>query len=514
MDNETDISDLEVNQKLLDDITNRSLDDIPVYDEDIDYIESEYVEEDYTVDFTNIETSKDQTKINEIMLELADIDIDDSKRDKYLDELNQSLPNLVIEYVQNLCSSYEENQSSILKQYIQQLIKSSTIIHFIVKLQAADSIKDINLLYFLLNQLIYQECKDVEMIVATAKIRSIYKHNENFLPECLNDVFRYILKHHLIKDVEKIEMCKECESSLPFLREVELEDPGKWGVFILQLLQNKYNDLEPEDIDRLESLVISNDISVGVLYDFLLGLTDCEKWQSYINKAKQWFEEHKEDAYYANEQNVHHVSSDTESYLDILMSVDLQHKTVQEWFDILKDKFQTELCNMALQRMSVDLSVYGKASLNLKQIFVRSMLYIQSRSVEEQEFLSQRMKEELEDTALTCSSGHLIRLMNVFSGLDNFVKIDPHVELRACIFHRLQKAIESMPEEQQDLVLDALMQENEESKDSLLQQSMYKTFAEIHDSLQKEYVGQSLLNEQQFTEQYRESIIAFSSRQK
>ena len=508
--------DVSLNLSQLDiDILARS-EDIPVYEEDIDYVEAEYIDEE-DVDFTQIECTPQQSQVQDLLFALSDIDMSDETRDQRLQQLYDIQPNLVLEYVQNLCTSYEENQSSILRSFIKNLIKTCDIIHFIVKVQAAESIKDKDLLFFLLNQLMQQKTLDVEIIVACSKLKAVYKEADMILPVELYDVCRFILQHTLIKYNEKVLILQECaqkNNMLPFIRHCKLNDPRKWNVYLLQLLIS-YNDLTADDLIQAETQM-DDDISKGVLYDFYLSLNpEYEVFVPFINKAKAWFEDFASRGFYNNDQNVHHVSHELEAFLDILLSVDVGQKSIQEHFDNLKNQtqFKSNLCQLALQRLGVDMSVYGKSSMNLKQIFVRCMLYIHSRS-DDQELLTQRMAEELEDAAVTCSSGHLIRLMNVFSGIQNFVKIDPHLELRHCIFHRLQKAIESMPEDKRDLVLEILMEDDHEKKDNSLIQHMYQTFAEIHDQLQNEYVGQSLLTLQQFTEHYRESVIAFSLQSK
>jgi len=493
------------------DIAERNLDEIPSYDEDFEYVQSEYVEGEDEVDFTQIACSPNQSLVQNILCELMDIDISFEKREAYLQQLHELQPNLVIEYVQNLCSSYEENCSSVLREFIQDLIRTSNIVHFIVKVQAAESICDTKLLYELLNQLVSKNIHDVEIIVAASKLKAAYEANNQNCPEELFPLLTFVLQHTLIHDKDKVEICQQCRNVHPFIRQVKLNDPGKWQVFLLQTLLHTYQDLKVADLELAEQQVEhdENDISKGVLYDFYLSLQQ-EEYTDYREKAQKWFLECEAKTIYENTQNVHHVSTEMESFMDILMSVDMQNKTVQEWYELYKRQpgFAGELCSMALQRMSVDMSVYGKASLNLKQIFVRCMLYIGTRDVDEQELLQQRMKEELEDAAMTCSSGHLIRLMNVFSGLENFIKVDPFVELKACVAHRLQRAIEQLSENEQDEVQEALLNPSDPS----MMNALYKTFSHIHDQLQREYVGQSLMTEQQFTEQYREAIIAFTSK--
>jgi hypothetical protein len=489
-------------------------------EEEHDYEVAEYIEEE-AVDFTQIKATADQQQVQELLNRLNDIDISVEERDKQLQELYDLQPNLVIEYVNNLCSSYTENRSNFLREFIFNLIKDSQQIHFILKIQAADCIEDLNLLIYLLQEVpkMKAEDLDVAIIVAYSKVRLLYTQvYQHQVPPGLEKLFTFLLQNPMIKDVDKLTLLREILDPRPYVRLAKLTDPCKWFVFCLQIL-NYWTMLQTEDLEQAETLMIKSqteknelqlNMITGVLYDFYLSLEQPE-FEAYKTKAKDWFASSQKKGLYQDEQNIHHVSAEVETFLETIWSVDLGSKTVNEWYDEYKKKYDSQLCIMALERMSVDLSVYGSKSLNLKQIFVRSMLYIEQMGDQaNQLLLKERMKEELEDAAQTCSTGHLIRLMNVFSGINNFVKVDPHAELRQCIFYRIQKAIEKMDDETKEKIVEALADEDTLKRDEVFQKYCYETFSIIHDSLQQEYVDQGLMTPQAFTEQYRDSLIAFS----
>jgi hypothetical protein len=155
------------------------------------------------------------------------------------------------------------------------------------------------------------------------------------------------------------------------------------------------------------------------------------------------------------------------------------------------------------------------------QIFFRVFLYIQTYHDLNKELLK-RFAEELEDMADTCSSGHLVRFANIFSGFELNMSINVEEELKSCIFSRLQVIINSKPPEVLDLIFD-----NNDSIEVDDYYSSYSTSTIVYNNnflkvlstdifnlnaeLYKEYVEQNILNENTFSELFRKYINLFQT---
>ena len=224
----------------------------------------------------------------------------------------------------------------------------------------------------------------------------------------------------------------------------------------------------------------------------------------------------------------------------------------------------------------------------LQRVYVKIVDHLQYTE------LFRRLEEECIEMAETCSRGHLIRLMNVFSGFeDTTITIDPLIELKSLVHKRVQvymetlkdqyekiskhkgqfvflerkysddeltndftgiegtsilelvkdrKAIEFTPvEEQKELELtqqqsrqtdlqsfqtsygydlDDFKQEVDELErvdlydqvmdawvdgdQQILQKYLYPKLSEIHDEVQKEYVGQNIMTSEDFSVAFRD----------
>jgi len=87
-------------------------------------------------------------------------------------------------------------------------------------------------------------------------------------------------------------------------------------------------------------------------------------------------------------------------------------------------------------------------------LLIRSYYYIQTHEYKDE--LMKRLCEELCDMADTCTTGHIGRLVNIFSGYDLSVSIPVEDEIKSCVYARLTKIIGDKPEDIRDLILDSM----------------------------------------------------------
>jgi hypothetical protein len=112
----------------------------------------------------------------------------------------------------------------------------------------------------------------------------------------------------------------------------------------------------------------------------------------------------------------------------------------------------------------------------------------------------------------TCTSGHLIRILNVFSGWMEGIKLDVKIEIQSVVFHRLEKIIASLPEDQRDHIIQELGHIDLDIEEGVSQQHiqhhLFIPIAKLHDELLQDY--KSILDEQKFDEYFRNALLGFT----
>ena len=142
-------------------------------------------------------------------------------------------------------------------------------------------------------------------------------------------------------------------------------------------------------------------------------------------------------------QNAHMVTADVDNWLIQLWNVSVNNIKVDQVINEVKEMWgEEEAVVHSLNRIEMDNSVYGKLNMRLVGIFVRVWCKIQTH--EHKDTCLQRLREELIEMAETCTTGHLLRLMNVFTGIeDNGLSIDPSIELKSVIMKRIETLMNS-----------------------------------------------------------------------
>ena len=123
------------------------------------------------------------------------------------------------------------------------------------------------------------------------------------------------------------------------------------------------------------------------------------------------------------------------------------------------------------------------------------------------EELLKRFTEELYEMADTCSTGHLVRLANIFSGYDVNMHMDVEDELKSCIFHRLTIIINSKSEEEQDKIYENTLSEE-------FMKILSKDLVGLINELEKEYVESKIISSVTLQELFRRYIGMFQTGEK
>ncbi len=187
--------------------------------------------------------------------------------------------------------------------------------------------------------------------------------------------------------------------------------------------------------------------------DILLNMKDLEPEfrEMAINVISQ-FGEHR-FSFYHNQENIHYV--DTTTIDPILEYLNQTYPFVchQDGKTVLKriqgwvSKDDSPKIKVALVRIENDSSHYGLHQNTLLDILLMVFKHIEYHKYSED--MKKRLIEELFEMAGTCSTGHVIRLVNVLSGFDtNFnVKMLPEESLKSVLYHRLNKKILDIEDE-------------------------------------------------------------------
>ena len=153
----------------------------------------------------------------------------------------------------------------------------------------------------------------------------------------------------------------------------------------------------------------------------------------------------------------------------MLVSMNLEIPSTEEEYDDFVDKVVDEIKDFASQihtpdnqirimgsinRFILDNTLYSKYSVSLLNLLIRSYYYIQTHQYKDE--LMKRLCEELCDMSDTCTTGHIGRLVNIFSGYELTISMPIEEEIKSCVYARLTTIIGSKPEEIRDLIFDSI----------------------------------------------------------
>ena len=285
--------------------------------------------------------------------------------------------------------------------------------------------------------------------------------------------------------------------SLAFL---EVIQGATYGVLVAQFIP-----LESLPFETLKALV-QTDLDAAEVCDFILRCTESSSDEPFVS-WRQWALERLHSIrgvsknIFISSQNLHSVSVDIEAFVEKIIEFDTASlPTLLARYPHHENTFD---------RITLDQQLYSSKALNISTLLLKCWSCIQLH--EHHEELEKRLDQELTDMKDTCTSGHMVRLMNVFSGWMDGVKLDVKIEIQSVVFHRLQKMIESLDEDQRDSIIEELgkIEVAEEGvAQSTIQSCLFKDVAVLHDELLKDY--KTILEEQKFYEYFRNALLSFT----
>lgn len=178
-------------------------------------------------------------------------------------------------------------------------------------------------------------------------------------------------------------------------------------------------------------------------------------------------------------------------------------------FDESNDEHQKIFAS--LKRIDIDNARYS--NMLLTTIMVKVWSHIHDFDEETQEELIKRLREELMDMAYTCSSGHVSRLVNVFSGFDQeyAMRISWEDQIVANMQGRLQKLIMNIEDEkEQELVLSEMTQDTPIEERTNFGDFFIKNLGNLRDELYEEFVTEgNHVNDGDFDLYFRRGVMKF-----
>lgn len=202
-----------------------------------------------------------------------------------------------------------------------------------------------------------------------------------------------------------------------------------------------------------------------------------------------------------NPQNIHMVTVSLDKWFECENPEEGEDNLKQLWkgWESSLSSADLEKVREALERIELDNTVYA-TSKNMLDLLHRVCAKIFGH-VHRAE-LESRLLEELLDMSDTCTSGHVLRLVHVFSGFEeNSITIDPKVELSTVVLTRMSAYICTLSEETRQALMEAWGED-----ENVMQTHLYRQVSIIHDELYRDYVDQRLLREDDFSEIYRDVL--------
>ncbi len=230
---------------------------------------------------------------------------------------------------------------------------------------------------------------------------------------------------------------------------------------------------------------------------------------------------------YNNRQNVHNEKIEENIKRFILVLAGKNAKIVDNKLvtfenikeEIIKltkdmDKNNIDKINSSLLRISIDQTIYD-GNQSLQSIFVKVWTIIEEHKYKDE--LKKRAINELEDMANTCTSGHVSRIVNIFSGYfiegeedNNIGNIGFKKQIESNLIARLNKKIKDLKDEdKRDTLLDEMISSGDITNKPTLLEFFRDNLLGIRDELSMEF--KNYITDDEFEEYFRAAISFFET---
>jgi len=459
-----------------------------------------------------------ETSPDEILTQLMDFSLSRSQREMLLAGLTQKDPMAVMDFVNNILTAFIEGGTTTVREILEECGENSAL-PFNLRLKCVNTLEDFEKLlsffhgvmptrHFMpdFNHTVVFETlldnstnRDPRVQTLLLEIIGDTSLDENYRFKLLCSAWDRAFDPEDDEDITKRkrvahELVKACGEKFLYCS-------YKTTIFIAQRLriqswlsrEDEYYLMDTCDVHKDDGLYVAD------MCDFLL---DC-KWADIQIAAKtklMSLEGVSQKNVYTSSQNVHQVGADVESFLQMLAD----HEPVD--FSIIQSALAAKHDNRvdrAVARISLDRTLYSSKALTLKGLLCKVYGMIQAHPCRDE--LTKRLVEELHDMSDTCSSGHLLRLINVFSGFEGGITLGVREEITTVVNHRINGLVAKQPAEVMDAIVEALS----EGAEDVLMKHLYSELARLHDELWADY--RTLIDQQLFTEHFRGTVMKWTT---
>ncbi len=457
--------------------------------------------------FENLNINIDFSSKKDIeLLQLFESDITLRERTLIIEELYTRDKNLVIECINNTLNSIFINKSSVKKGIILWVVGNKNFnfplrIRCIETLEQLESKADdryLNCLEDVMNEdLEFKKKYEVGTTFFWNVFKGVIKRNKSpseYLLKRLCEIWKSIILDALLQEDFRYKLLQSlCNSEIDNTLKYSFSDISlqynwedyRYIMYIIQFII-KTNNLKSSHLDALYNTITQRNLQSNAkadIADFFLGLEENysdyslpENIKDYIAKGKEIldklsYEEGGAKTFYNNTQNIHKIEVDKsiDPFIEMLVSINLEIPSTEEEYEEFVDKvvdaikdFSSEFYNpenqiriiSSINRFILDNTLYSKYSVSLLNLLIRSYYYIQSHQYKDD--LMKRLCEELCDMSDTCTTGHIGRLVNIFSGYELTISMPIEEEIKSCVYARLNRIIGEKPEELKDLIFDSI----------------------------------------------------------
>jgi len=218
--------------------------------------------------------------------------------------------------------------------------------------------------------------------------------------------------------------------------------------------------------------------------------------ETIIHELGQEFVARHERTLYTNTQNVHDITS-VEQAIKIITNEPLliQLDSILDWLQGI----QHFTALSSFQRMMMDTGLFYGYRMTELICYVVQRIRASSHKNE----LEKRLLEEMTEMNGWCSTGHVIRLVNVFQGFDPLIQLSMslYAEIKAAVFARYRTHLKTCSIELQEEVAMCFCQD-----DKTLLIEFMETYSS-YDDIKKEY---SFMDEREFEEAYQKAVREYS----
>lgn len=488
------------------------------------------------------DSQRESVDYDQLMNEILDLSLEVDDRKQKLDNLASTAPLILTDVVSNFISGYLENESSAIADVLNEFCFYNRLT-LTARIKCAQTINsNYNLIKIILEQIdknFFDRDPDFNWtLVVDLMIDILTSPKEDFEIKCkaktiiftffsskVNEVYEYKIVNYIWgrtfptnllldeDDMTKLDVITDetiIHKCLEIMFNNYLSIDSKTIVFITQMLKSK-NWLSDVDAEKLLSVaesaasVSENENKVANICDLFLEHQTSEIAER-AKKLLMSLEGVSSTNIYTSSQNIHQVQADIENFIEKLCEQPQADWSVVKTFILSKrseDGDEEDKLSLALKRFEMDKGLYSSKSLSLQSMLCRAWSAIQAH--EHSQELNKRLLEEILEMTDTCSTGYLLRLVNVFSGFEDGIKIGIFDELTTVISYRITKIVKSQPDELQSQIAEEL---GEYDQTNVLT-NLYGPIAILHDELWNDY--KPILDQQTFTDYFRAIVTKWTS---